>query len=78
MLPDWARLDAALHLALQRGSQDLYDEVVVVREDGAFAGLLSVRQMVVQQTHALAKLDGYICKGNPATLRLRVAAVLAR
>ena len=24
------------------------------------------------------QLDGYICKGNPATLRLRVAAILAR
>jgi PleD family two-component response regulator len=24
------------------------------------------------------QLDGYICKGNPATLRLRVAAVLSR
>lgn len=24
------------------------------------------------------QLDGYICKGNPATLRLRVAAILSR
>ena len=24
------------------------------------------------------QLDGYICKGNPSTLRLKVAAVLAR
>ena len=56
MLPDWSRLDAALALVLQRGSQDLYDEVVVVRDDGSFAGLLSVRQMVVQQTHALANI----------------------
>ena len=24
------------------------------------------------------QLDGYVCKGNPATLRLRVASVLAR
>lgn len=56
MLPEWARLDAALGLALQRGSQDLYDEVVVLHDDGSFAGLLSVRQMVVQQTHALANI----------------------
>lgn len=56
ILPDWSRLDAALALVLQRGSQDLYDEVVVVRDDGSFAGLLSVRQMVVQQTHALANI----------------------
>lgn len=56
ILPDWSRLDAALALALQRGSQDLYDEVIVVRDDGSFAGLLSVRQMVLQQTHALANI----------------------
>ncbi len=56
MLPEWARLDAALALALQRGSQDLYDEVVVLRDDGSFAGLLSVRQMVLQQTHSLANI----------------------
>ncbi|HEX6100814.1 MAG TPA: response regulator [Thermoanaerobaculia bacterium] len=24
------------------------------------------------------QIDGYICKGNPATLRLRVAAILSR
>ncbi|HVR40816.1 MAG TPA: HAMP domain-containing sensor histidine kinase [Thermoanaerobaculia bacterium] len=56
ILPDWARLDVALSLALQRGSQDLYDEVLVVNDDNEFAGLLSVRQMVVQQTHALANV----------------------
>lgn len=56
MLPEWSRLDAALTLALQRGSQDLYDELVVLHDDGSFAGLLSVRQMVLQQTHALANI----------------------
>lgn len=56
ILPDWSRLDAALTLALARGAQDLYDEVLVTREDGSFAGLLSVRQMVVQQTHTLANI----------------------
>jgi len=56
ILPDWSRLDAALTLALARGAQDLYDEILVTREDGSFAGLLSVRQMVVQQTHTLANI----------------------
>ena len=56
VLPEWSRLDAALALALQRRSQDLYDEVVVVRDDGTFVGLLPVRQMVLQQTHALANV----------------------
>lgn len=49
-------LDQALRLALARPQADLYDEIVVVRKDGTFAGLLPVRQMVVQQTHALANI----------------------
>jgi len=56
ILPEWARLDAALGLVLQRGADDLYDEVIVVDDEGAFTGLLSVRQMVLQQTHALANI----------------------
>lgn len=56
ILPAWSRLDAALRLALQRGTDDLYDEVIVVQDDGTFAGMLSVRQMVLQQTHALGNI----------------------
>ncbi|HYO78122.1 MAG TPA: ATP-binding protein [Thermoanaerobaculia bacterium] len=56
ILPDWSRLDAALALALARNPKDLYDEVIVTREDGTFAGLLPVRQMVLQQTHAVANI----------------------
>ena len=32
----------------------------------------------LRDTARRLRLDGYICKGNPATLRLRVAAMLAR
>ena len=56
ILPEWSRLDAALSLALHRGAEDIYDELVVTRDDGSFAGLLSVKQMVVQQSHALANV----------------------
>jgi len=56
ILPESERLDVALSLALQRKADDLYDEIVVVRGDGTFAGLIAVRQMVVQQTHALANV----------------------
>lgn len=56
ILPDWSRLDAALALALARDPKDLYDEVIVTGEDGTFAGLLPVRQMVLQQTHAVANI----------------------
>lgn len=33
---------------------------------------------LLRTTARRLQLDGYICKGNPATLRLRVAAALAR
>lgn len=33
---------------------------------------------MLRDTSRRMQLDGYICKGNPATLRLRVAAILAR
>lgn len=49
-------LDQALRLALARPQADLYDEIVVTRRDGTFTGLLPVRQMVLQQTHALANV----------------------
>lgn len=56
ILPEWSRLDAALTLALQRGPKDIYDDVVISRDDGSFAGLLPMRQMVLRQTHALANV----------------------
>lgn len=56
ILPAWSRLDVALTLALRRTAQDVYDEVVVTGDDGSFAGLLSVKQMVLQQSHALANV----------------------
>jgi|WetSurMetagenome_2_1015567.scaffolds.fasta_scaffold20177_5 signal transduction histidine kinase len=48
------RLEDALQKALQRPAGDIYDELVVVNKSGCFSGLLSVKQMVIQQSHILA------------------------
>lgn len=41
--------------ALARPGESVYDEVIVVDEDGAYLGLLSVRQLAHQQGYALAR-----------------------
>ncbi len=47
-------LDVALDMAMCRPFQDIYDELVVVNSNGHYAGLLSVKDLVVRQSHALA------------------------
>jgi len=49
-------LDEALALAVGRRAEDVYDELIVVDEERLFLGLLSVRQMIVQHSHALANV----------------------
>jgi signal transduction histidine kinase len=44
----------ALALALARPDASVYDEVISVREDGSYLGLLSVRRLVLQQAVWLA------------------------
>jgi signal transduction histidine kinase len=56
ILPITERLDAALATALERPQANVYDEIVVVDEDGRYAGLLSVKQMVLQQSHSLGNI----------------------
>lgn len=56
VLPDTERLDSALATALERPQSNVYDEIVVVDEAGRYAGLLSVKQMVLQQSHSLANI----------------------
>ncbi len=48
------RLDVAIDKALDRPAEDIYDEVIVVDDNWHYKGLLSVKQMVVQQSNALA------------------------
>lgn len=56
VLPASERLDAALATALERPQANVYDEIVVVDDTGRYAGLLSVKQMVLQQSHSLANI----------------------
>ncbi len=48
------RLDVALDKAMGRPFQDIYDELVVVDSRGFYMGLLSVKDLVIRQSHALA------------------------
>ena len=48
-------LDNVLEKAMQRPAADIYDEVVVVNEDGTYLGLLSVKGMVLAQGDALSQ-----------------------
>ncbi|MDA8175141.1 MAG: ATP-binding protein, partial [Nitrospiraceae bacterium] len=48
------RLDVALDMAMDRPFQDIYDELVVVDSKGCYKGLLSVKELVIRQSHALA------------------------
>ena len=50
------RLDSALATALERPQTDIYDDIVVVDVLGRYAGLLSVKQMVLQQSHSLGNI----------------------
>ena len=56
VLPVTERLDAALATALERPQANVYDEIVVVDHEGRYSGLLSVKQMVLQQSHSLANI----------------------
>lgn len=54
MIEETERLDIAIDKALERQSDMVYDEIIVTNAAGCFKGLLSVRQLVIQQSSALA------------------------
>lgn len=54
MIYEGERLDAAINKALDRPARDIYDEVIVVDDNWHYKGLLSVKQMIIQQSNALA------------------------
>ncbi|HEV7765396.1 MAG TPA: ATP-binding protein [Thermoanaerobaculia bacterium] len=56
IMPATVRLDVALATALERPQANVYDEIVVVDDDGRYSGLLSVKQMVLQQSHSLGNI----------------------
>jgi signal transduction histidine kinase len=55
VLPGSTDVVAAIGLALQRPAAAVYDEVVVVDDDGRYRGLLSVKSLVLHQGFALAR-----------------------
>ncbi len=54
IIEETERLDIAIDKALERQSDMVYDEIIVTGGNGCFKGLLSVRQLVIQQSSALA------------------------
>jgi len=54
IVPEDERLDVVIDKALERPPQDIYDEIIVTSPGGAYRGLLSVKQLVIQQSNALA------------------------
>ncbi len=54
IVPETERLDVVIDKALERSPQDIYDEIIVTSPGGAYKGLLSVKQLVIQQSNALA------------------------
>ncbi len=50
------RLDDALARAVDRNAEDVYDELIVVDDEGQYLGLLSIRQMIVQHSTTLANV----------------------
>src|SRR6185369_14897023 len=48
-------LDVIIDKAFTRAPQDIYDEIIVTRSDGTYLGLLSVKQLVIQQSNVLAR-----------------------
>ncbi len=47
-------IGAVLERAMARPPEDVYDDIVVVEGDGRFVGLISVKQMILQQSAVLA------------------------
>jgi signal transduction histidine kinase len=54
MIYEGERLDVAINKALDRPAPDIYDEVIVVDDNWHYKGLLSVKQMIIQQSNTLA------------------------
>jgi len=54
IVPDNTPLSEAIDMALERPAQDIYDEIIVTQNNGIYRGLLSIKQLVIQQSNALA------------------------
>lgn len=54
IVPEDEPLNVVIDKALERPPQDVYDEIIVTCSRGLYRGLLSVKQLVIQQSNALA------------------------
>lgn len=75
VIPEDLPLDEALIRAVGRRPEDVYDELIVVGPGGAFRGLLSVRQMIIQHSQALANI---LAQRDLANARARELEELTR
>ncbi len=50
------RLDVAIDKALERQAQDAYDDIIIVDDNDCYKGLVSVKQMIIQQSNSLANI----------------------
>lgn len=48
-------LEMVIDKAFARSPKDIYDEIIVTGSDGTYLGLLSVKQLVIQQSNALTR-----------------------
>ena len=48
------RLDVAIDKAFERPAQDSYDDIIIADDSGCYMGLVSVKQMIIQQSNILA------------------------
>lgn len=69
------RLDAVLDRALHRDPEHVYDDLIVVDGIGDYLGLLSVKQLVLEQSFSLANI---LMQRELATTRAREAEEIGR
>jgi signal transduction histidine kinase len=50
------RLDVAIDKAFERPTQDTYDDIIIIDDNSCYIGLVSVKQMIIQQSNYLANI----------------------
>ena len=55
-MPGYARIDEAIQYALSRAAPDIFDPIVVLRDDGTMQ-LLDINILLLAQSHAMASLS---------------------
>lgn len=50
------QLDDVITRAVERNTEDVYDDIVVVNKDGDYVGTVSVKKMVIKQSYALTQV----------------------